>query len=502
VGGEELIRATRRAGTHTLVAATAIGALVVFTFLIAVLPVPAGTPGSEAILFNLPFFLAYTPLAIWGGSRVGVALLRRRLAWLAAERSPTPEEQRATLRIPFDQMVLPAAGWAFAAVLFGGINLRYSGELATRVAATILMGGLTTCALFYLLGERSLREVAARALASGPPLRPVAPGVVARAVIAWTLATAVPVGGIGFIAAGVIHGDTPGDATTAWSIVFLVVVTIGIGLMTTVAAARSVAEPIRSVRVGLARVEEGDVDVDVAVYDASEVGLLQAGFNRMAAGLRERERLRDLFGRHVGVDVARRALEEGIELGGELRFAAVLFVDIIGSTELAARTPAVRVVEALNAFFGVVVEVTEANGGWVNQFQGDAALCVFGLPADDEHCAAHALAAARTLASRLERESLPPAGIGVSAGEVVAGNIGAAHRLEYTVIGDAVNEAARLTELAKQEPARVLASAAVVTAASKDEADRWELGDGVRLRGRREVTRLARPAPASAPEAG
>jgi adenylate cyclase len=320
---------------------------------------------------------------------------------------------------------------------------------------------------------------------------------VARAVIAWTLATAVPVGGIGFIAVGVIHGDTPGDATTAWSIVFLVVATIVVGLVTTVAAARSVAEPIRSVRMGLARVEAGDVDAAVAVFDASEIGLLQAGFNRMSAGLRERERLRDLFGRHVGVDVARRALEGGIELGGELRFAAVLFVDIIGSTDLAARSPAAQVVETLNAFFGVVVEVTDANGGWVNKFEGDAALCVFGLPAGDDRCATRALTAARMLALRLQDDRLPPAGIGVSAGEVVAGNIGAAHRLEYTVVGDAVNEAARLTELAKREPGGVLASAAAVSAATTDEAARWQIGDGVKLRGRDEVTALARPIRAS-----
>jgi adenylate cyclase len=493
VGGEQLIGAARRAGTRTLVAATATGAFVVFLFLIAVLPAPAGTPSRDAILFNLPFFLVYTPVAIWVGARWGIALLKRRLAWLLADRPPTADEQRATLRLPLDQMVLPAVGWAVAATLFGAINLRYSGELALRIAVTIAMGGLTTCALFYLLGERSLREIAARALAAGPPLRPVAPGVVARAVIAWTLATAVPVGGIGFIAAGVIHGDTPDNATTAWSIVFLVGVTLGVGLATTVAAARSVAEPIRSVRVGLARVEQGDVDATVAVYDASEVGLLQAGFNRMSAGLREREQLRDLFGRHVGVDVARRALEGGIELGGELRFAAVLFVDIIGSTELAAQNRAERVVEALNAFFAVVVEVTEAHSGWVNKFEGDAALCIFGLPTGDERCAANALAAARTLARRVEDDRLLTAGIGVSAGEVVAGNIGAAHRLEYTVIGDAVNEAARLTELAKQEPGRVLASGAAVAAAGQDEGARWQLGDGVLLRGRGAVTRLARP---------
>ncbi len=477
-----------------LVAASATGALVVFGFLIAVLPAPAGTPSRDSILFNLPVFLIFLPLAIAVGSKWGFAMLDRRLRWLVAERTPTDHEQRATLRLPFDQMVLPATGWATAALLFGAINLHYSTELAGRVAITIAMGGLTTCALFFLLGERSLRDVTARALAFGPPLRPVVPGVVARAVMAWALATAVPVGGIGFIALGVIHGDTPADSTTAWSIVFLVAATFAVGLVTTVAAARSVAEPIRSVRAALARVQDGDSDVEVPVFDASEVGLLQAGFNEMAAGLRERERLRDLFGRHVGVDVARRALDGGIELGGELRSAAVLFVDIVGSTELASRTPPERVIDLLNAFFGAVVEVVEAHGGWVNKFEGDAALCVFGVPVTDDACAANALAAARTLSRRLLEDDLPAAGIAVSAGRVVAGNVGAAHRLEYTVIGDPVNEAARLTELAKREPGRVLASGAALDAAGAEEAGRWTRSEGVRLRGRSEVTQLARPA--------
>jgi adenylate cyclase len=254
-----------------------------------------------------------------------------------------------------------------------------------------------------------------------------------------------------------------------------------------------VAEPIRSVRAGLARIEAGEADVEVPVYDASEVGLLQAGFNQMAAGLRERERLRDLFGRHVGEDVAREALAGEIKLGGELRDAAVLFVDIVGSTRLAGETAPEQVVELLNEFFAVVVEVVESHGGWVNKFEGDAALCIFGVPTSDERCAANALAAARDLAGRLGRGGLPPAGIGVSAGKVVAGNVGAPHRLEYTVIGDPVNEAARLTELAKDEVHRALASEAALTAAGDAESAHWRLGDAVRLRGRAETTRLARP---------
>ena len=118
----------------------------------------------------------------------------------------------------------------------------------------------------------------------------------------------------------------------------------------------------------------------VAVSDGSEVGLLQAGFNRMVAGLEERERLRDLFGRQVGEDVARRALERGVELGGEERDVAVLFVDLVGSTQLAAERPPAEVVALLNAFFGAVVAVVGAHGGAVNKFEGDAALCVFGAP--------------------------------------------------------------------------------------------------------------------------
>jgi adenylate cyclase len=491
--GRGLIRATRRGGTRTLFAATATGAVVVFVFLTAILPAPAGTPAHDAILFNLAIFVPYMVLALALGRHYGVAMLERRLEWLTAGREPDEREQRATLRLPFDQMLLPAVGWAGAALLFGAVNLRYSGELGFRVATTIVMGGLATCALFYLLGERSLRDIAARALATGPPLRPVAPGVVARSVIAWTLATAVPVGGIGLVAFGVINGDTPANNATAWSIVFLVVATVIVGIVTTVAAARSVAEPIRSVRAGLARIEAGESDVEVPVYDASEVGLLQAGFNQMAAGLRERERLRDLFGRHVGEDVAREALAGEIKLGGELRNAAVLFVDIVGSTKLAGETEPEQVVDLLNEFFAVVVGAVESHGGWVNKFEGDAALCIFGVPTTDEHCAANALAAARDLAGRLGEDGLPAAGIGVSAGQVVAGNVGAPHRLEYTVIGDPVNEAARLTELAKDRAPRVLASEAAVKAAGDREARHWRLGDAVQLRGRAKVTRLAMP---------
>jgi adenylate cyclase len=243
------------------------------------------------------------------------------------------------------------------------------------------------------------------------------------------------------------------------------------------------------------RVEEGDLGAHVPVYDGAELGRLQAGFNRMVVGLRERELLRDLFGRQVGRDVARVAVAaEEVRLGGELRCVAVLFVDLVGSTALAARCPPTEVVGLLNRIFGVVVDVVEEHGGWINKFEGDAALAVFGAPLDHPDPAGGALAAGRVLARRLPVEVPEVAvGIGVSAGDAVAGNVGSMRRFEYTVIGDPVNEAARLTEFSKRLPGRLCASGRSVELAAATEATRWTVGGAEQLRGRSSATRIAVP---------
>jgi adenylate cyclase len=215
----------------------------------------------------------------------------------------------------------------------------------------------------------------------------------------------------------------------------------------------------------------------------------------MAAGLEERERLRDLFGRHVGEDVVRSAMDgdgEGPSLGGEVRDVAVIFADLVGSTALAAERPPREVVRILNDFFKLVVEVTARHGGWVNKFEGDAALVVFGAPTDHADAPAAALRAARELHERMDGMPLR-AGIGVSFGPAVAGNVGAEERFEYTVIGDTVNEAARLCELAKRREDCVLASMTAVESAEQRERHRWLDCDEVVLRGRSQPTRIAAP---------
>jgi adenylate cyclase len=214
----------------------------------------------------------------------------------------------------------------------------------------------------------------------------------------------------------------------------------------------------------------------------------------MAEGLRERARIRDLFGRHVGEEVARAALRDRTRLGGEEREIGAVFVDLTGSTSLALAMPPTEVVRLLNRFFRVVIEVVESEAGFVNKFEGDAALCVFGAPVAGEDPAGRALCAARTLAERLDRE-VPEVGygIGVSAGKAVAGNVGSEQRFEYTVIGDPVNEAARLSDLAKERDERVIASDAALSRAGESEQDVWEHGERTILRGRVDATILASP---------
>jgi adenylate cyclase len=346
----------------------------------------------------------------------------------------------------------------------------------------------------YLLAERELRPITALALLTGPPVRPQLPGVAARALLSWALGTGAVLLGMALLGIGGLHEARFTRHWLSIDILVLSVVGLIIGLLTTRALASSLADPIENLRSAVDRVAEGDLDHGVAVDDASEVGLLQAGFNHMLAGLRERERLRDLFGRQVGEDVVRHALEHGVELGGEAREAAVLFVDLQGSTRLAETRDPGEVVRLLNEFFAIVVDVVARHRGWVNKFEGDAALCVFGAPLPDEEASAHGLAAGRELASRLRQEiGEVRAGIGVSAGRVVAGNVGAAQRFEYTVIGDPVNEAARLSELAKQNPCGVLASDGALERAGSEERDRWRSGQKIALRGRTAATAVAEP---------
>ena len=474
----------------------------------------AALVGVEITLVGLPSSSLSTARSVRDNLISGVVLVvylvgaivvenatsRRRLdqsfGWVGQRRTPDPGEVKAVFDYSWIQARRIFGLWLGGALLFVGVNLGFGNNVAfcLRVGLGIVLGGLTSSAVSFLLLERYNRPNLALALEAGR-VRPAGRlGLQRRLLFTWALGAAVPVILIVSAPAGL---STAQRADLAVPLVIVGLIALAVGFVLTVLASRSVTQPIDALRRSQKRVEDGDLDIAVRVDDGGEVGLLQAGFNQMVSGLRERQRIRDLFGRHVGTEVARHALSEESMLGGELREASVLFVDLIGSTAMTQRLPAQEVVSLLNEFFSAVVHCAGQAGGWVNKFEGDGALCVFGPPGQLENHAAEALRAARGLRAELDglagRHPGFDAGIGVSTGSVVAGNIGAENRYEYTIIGDPVNEAARLSDEAKEDPARVLASGPAVEA-SGPEAVNWCRGSPRRLRGRDRPTMLYRPA--------
>jgi adenylate cyclase len=469
-----------------MIGSNTLGAAVVFIYLIVIVPERA-TDSAALTLVNTIVAAGYLLLALVVGTVGSFLMQRRLLRWLRPEHVIGPEDRWTTLRLPARLVRFYGALWAVAVVVFAALNLPRSLADGFDVVATIALGGATTCALSYLLAERIVRPLVAEVMGDGAEPPPVVLGVRRRVLLSWALGTGIPLLGVALA----VLPDGQEEPVGALPVLFLCGVGLAVGLLAMDVAARSVSEPVQTMTGALRAVGEGRLDSAVPVDDVSEVGQLQAGFNAMVAGLRERERLRDLFGRQVGTEAARHSLEQGVQLGGERREVAVLFVDVVGSTSLAVELEPEEVVRRLNAFFAVVVDVVTAHHGWVNKFEGDAALCLFGAPERRPDAAACALAASRALCARLGELPIEAA-VGVSAGDVVAGHVGTEERFEYTVIGDPVNAAARLTDLAKRTDGRVLADGAVARAAGP-EAEHWEeCGESV-LRGRSEPTALARP---------
>ena len=481
------LRMMARVGASNLV-----GAVLVFAYF-TVLPSGPDDTGlqlSDDDVLSAWIFAAVMAFAMPTGFAVGSRQFQPVERWLAERRPPAPRDRSVALSQPARQAALSFALWMVGAAAFTALNIVFDNppRVVLRVLVGTMLGGLTTSAACFLLVERYLRPVFALALEGEAPSNPSTVGVRPRLLLSWALGSGVPL--LGILTVPLAPGVDRSDLVAP--MMFLAAIGLVAGGVLLTIAAKSVAEPVESVREAMVSVQQGDLDARLPVDDGGEIGLLQAGFNRMASGLREREELRDLFGRHVGAEVARQAVERAAGLGGEQRDVSVLFVDLVGSTALAQRLTPTEVVELLNDFFAAVVATTSAEGGWVNKFEGDGALCVFGAPAEQPDHAARALRAARALATALSEGELD-AGIGVSSGTVVAGNVGAEQRYEYTVIGDPVNEAARLTETAKAHPARALASETAVRAVGL-EATHWARVGAVELRGRASLTVAYAPA--------
>jgi adenylate cyclase len=490
--GPEMYRLGQVLLTLVIVATNVIGAGAMVLIAYFVLPLPTVANAHHVRFVNGIAAAVYVVVAVTVGV-IGGMLLLSDDDWLIEERSPTPKEIRTVLYGPMRLFALQVSLWLVAAVLFGAINLTFSTTLAVRVAIVVALTGLITASCAYLLSERILRPAAARALTDGTDRRFAVPGVATRAVLAWLLGTGLPVCTIVAIGILALTGD-PNTTVHRLGIVMVVLggTGIAVGLLSATLAARSTADPIDSVRRALAEVQEGDFDVRVPVYDGSQIGQLQLGFNRMVNGLAEREKIRDAFGAYVDPDVAEHILEEGTNLAGEEVEVTIMFIDIRDFTGFAEETPADEVVSALNQLFEQMVPIIHDEGGRVDKYVGDGLLAVFGAPRRQEDHADHALAAALQIAREVKSDQGLKMGIGLNSGTVVAGNLGGAGRLEFSVIGDPVNVAARVEAATKDTGDQILVAERTKELLGGSHPGLAER-TGIELKGKRENVRVYAP---------
>ena len=418
-------------------------------------------------------------------------------AWLRQHRKPTDSERRMTLGAPREAVLLSALTWGLGAVFFAMLGATESILAAAYIFNAVILGGITTTAVWYLIAERIMRPVSARALDGGPAGHRYGPSIQLRLAMAWTLATGGPLLGVAPLAVGYLADIGFEPHRTLAAILGLVVVALVVGLFTLFVAARSVAERVGELRHALARVRAGDFEARVLVDDASEIGRLQVGFNAMAAGLAERERIREVFGTYVDRDVAEHILQ-GAALQADEVEVTLMFVDVRSFTTFAERVRPIEVVAALNRLFERIAPLVHRHGGHVDKYAGDGLFAVFGAPRRHADHADRALRAALEISDAMRDEfgTALSVGIGLNSGSVIAGNVGGAGRFEFSVIGDAVNIAARVESATRQTGDFVLLTGQTLALLDADHGE-FVARPGLRLKGKTAPVEIYAPAPRS-----
>jgi class 3 adenylate cyclase len=250
--------------------------------------------------------------------------------------------------------------------------------------------------------------------------------------------------------------------------------------------ARLLARPVEELDAAALRVARGDFSQPIDVRRNDELGKLAQRFNAMSAGLVQRDRIKDTFGKFVAPDVVERFLHDpsSLRLGGERRVQTVLFADLADFTAMTERLAPDALVKTLNEYLQAVSDAVERRRGIVDKFVGDGALAFFGEPLVTDHAPAACRAAldvVRESRNRVVR-------VGIATGSVLVGNVGSRSKFNYTVIGDAVNLAARLQAINKLYGTSILTTATTAREASKSVIARKI--DTVRVPGRSEAVEL------------
>lgn len=476
----------------------------------------------EARAFELSLLPAWRCFAYLSGIVVVLVYLKPIIVYFRCG-AGAPASELVRRRVTNAPAVLAFAGfalWVASILVFPLLTIwrfgHWSPDLMSQQILGPLVNGFLAMTVSYLLVDWLFRSMVTPTVFPQGRVAAVsgslAPGVRSRLLLFLIAVAFVPLFMLlGLVRAAAVRleagrpaAEVVASLATASTITFGIFVVLGILL--TLVVARSLTLPLGSMAAALRRVQGGDLDVAVTVNSADEVGVLADGVNAMVETLRDRERILQTFGRVVEPSVRDRLLAGDVGATGELRTASILFCDLRGFTALAETAPPAEVVASLNELFTVMTVWVRECGGFVDKFIGDAMLVVFGLfdgaadgttrPRDDDGGAAAALHCALGMHDRLgglngvrARRGQPPlaVSIGIHCGDVLAGTIGAADRHEYTVIGDAVNVAARLQQLCKDESlCLVISEGAYERARAAGAVAALDRREPVILRGRRE----------------
>ena len=407
-------------------------------------------PSKSDLLFLLVAGGVFTLVAVGWALWRGTPYLARVVAWQQSE-SPTVTESAAAWDAATN---FPIRSFRANSLTVGAIAaipvillLQWRLDLSLATAPVLLAAILAPVAyatiLNYFIAELFMRPVVEDIAAELPDDFPFEPNGL---LIRKRLKILLPVftTWVGFVVAALMTG-TGGTRALAMS----VIAAFGVGMIfsfeLTVLLSRSVTEPIAALRRGVAAVREGDYDARVPVVTSDELGELSYEFNGMAAGLAEREQMREAFGTYLDRDIVQLILSGRFPQDGVEVTVSIMFVDVRGFTAFAEQSEPTEVVSALNRMFEVMVPIVAKHGGHVDKFLGDGLLAVFGTPEGFDDHADRAVAAGQEIVRSVNRpDATLRIGVGINTGPVVAGSIGGAGRLNFSVIGDTVNVSARV----------------------------------------------------------
>jgi class 3 adenylate cyclase len=430
----------------------------------------------------------------------GHRLLRPVRAWMEGPRDgeSSLSAWRAAVGLPLD--LWPRLWWREPAVLMAVIDVLAADilNLTLEESFALLLGS------FVALGYAAVLQALAIESALRPVVEEIAPGLppdfefgTTAFPLRFKLLAVLPL--INVISGVIVASlSSPERQAAALGLDVLIAtgVALSVSLVLTAPFARSLVAPLRNLVDAAEAVEQGDFAVRVPVTTSDEVGLVARAFNKMVAGLAERDQIRDALGTYVDHDVAEHILDESDLLEGEEVDVTVMFLDVRDFTGFVERATAAEVVGTLNRLFERVVPLIAEHGGHVDKFIGDGLLAVFGVPLRHADHADRALAAALVIDRVVRRDFGDDlaVGIGLNSGPVVAGNIGGGGRLEFSVIGDAVNVAARVEAATRQTGDSVLISEDTLQRAA-DPTVEFVRRKRVRLKGKSDPVDLFAPRP-------